>query len=99
MYVAVVEEMFGVFDMTHPDTSHHPPRPSLTILTSTCASPAMLFEPLQITATLVSSGIKAVVMNQTLGHPLTGCFGHPSAADNLEIAANVAPAMASVLGW
>lgn len=55
--------------------------------------------PEQITATLVSSGIKAVVMNQTLGHPLTGCFGHPSAADNVEIAANVAPGMASVLGW
>ncbi len=53
----------------------------------------------QITATLVKAGVRAHTMNQTLSHALTGCNGHPSGADNIEIAASVGPAMAAVLGW
>jgi len=34
----------------------------------------------------------------TLLHPLRGCFGHPSAADDAEIAAKAAPQIAA-LDW
>lgn len=52
-----------------------------------------------ITATLVSSGIKAHTLDLTLTHPRTGCYGHPSLADNIEIAAKAKPQIAAVLGW
>lgn len=52
-----------------------------------------------ITATLVSQGIKANLLDLTLPHPMTGCFGHPSYADNIEIAAKAKPQIAAVLGW
>jgi hypothetical protein len=30
---------------------------------------------------------------------MTGCYGHPSLADNVEIAAKARPQIAAVLGW
>jgi len=52
-----------------------------------------------ITATLVSAGYKAHTLDLTLPHPMTGCYGHPSAQDNVEIAAKAKPQIAAVLGW
>lgn len=52
-----------------------------------------------VVATLVAAGIRAHALDLTLPHPMTGCYGHPSAADNVEIAAKAAPQIASVMGW
>lgn len=52
-----------------------------------------------ITSALVSEGVKAHLLDLFLPHPMTGCYGHPSAADNVEIAAKAKPQIASVLGW
>eukprot|EP00047_Mylnosiga_fluctuans_P007941 m.256243 g.256243 ORF g.256243 m.256243 type:complete len:383 (+) comp20092_c0_seq1:55-1203(+) len=52
-----------------------------------------------ITATLVQKGINAHTLDLTLPHGMTGCYGHPSAADNVEIAAKAKPQIAAVLGW
>lgn len=52
-----------------------------------------------ITATLVAGGVRAHLLDLTLPHGMTGCYGHPSAADNAEIAAKAAPQIAQVLGW
>lgn len=52
-----------------------------------------------VTATLVSSGINAHLLDLTLTHAMTGCYGHPSAADNVEIAAKARPQIAAVMGW
>ena len=59
------------------------------------------YEPfvINITATLRSQGINATALDLTLPHPMTGCYGHPSAADNVEIAAKAHPQIAAVLGW
>lgn len=59
------------------------------------------YEPnvINITSTLVAAGIKANVLDLTLNHTLTGCYGHPSHADNLEIAAKALPQIASVMKW
>ena len=59
------------------------------------------YEPfvLNITATLVAGGTRAYALNLTLDHPLTGCIGHPSAADNVEIAVKARPQVAAALGW
>ena len=59
------------------------------------------YEPFvtNITATLHAQGINAHVLDLTLPHAMTGCYGHPSAADNAEIAAKAKPQIASVLGW
>jgi hypothetical protein len=54
---------------------------------------------LNITSTLVGAGIKAHALDLTLPHPMTGCYGHPSAADNVEIAAKAKPQIAAVMGW
>ena len=52
-----------------------------------------------VTATLVAAGVRAHALDLTLPHPLTGCFGHPSAADNVEIAAHARPQIAAAMGW
>jgi hypothetical protein len=52
-----------------------------------------------ITATLVAGGFKAFALDLTLPHPMTGCYGHPSAQDNLEIAQKARPQVAAALGW
>lgn len=52
-----------------------------------------------VTATLQAAGYRAHTLDLTLTHPLTGCFGHPSAADNVEIAAKARPQIAAVMGW
>ena len=59
------------------------------------------YEPFvrSVTATLVANGVRAVVLDLTLPHPMTGCYGHPSAADNVEIAAKARPQIASVMAW
>jgi hypothetical protein len=54
---------------------------------------------LNITATLAGSGVHAHTLDLTLPHGMTGCYGHPSHADNIEIAAKAKPQIASVLGW
>ena len=48
---------------------------------------------------LTAGGIRASVLDLTLNHTMTGCFGHPSAADDLEIAAKAELQIAQVLGW
>jgi hypothetical protein len=52
-----------------------------------------------VVSTLVKQGVKAIALNLSLGRSMTGCYGHPSRADNLEIAAQAKPQMAKVLGW
>jgi hypothetical protein len=52
-----------------------------------------------ITATLVAAGVSAHTLDLTLPHPMTGCYGHPSAADNVEIAAKALPQIATVMNW
>jgi hypothetical protein len=52
-----------------------------------------------VTAQLAASGLRAFALDLTLPHAMTGCFGHPSAADNVEIAAKAAPQIAAALGW
>ena len=52
-----------------------------------------------VTATLVQAGVRAIALDETLSHGMTGCFGHPSAADNVEIAAKVQAVIAKQLGW
>ena len=52
-----------------------------------------------VTAQLVAAGVRAHALDLTLPHPMTGCFGHPSAADNVEIAAKAKPQIAAVMGW
>lgn len=59
------------------------------------------YEPFvfNISATLVARGIHAHALNLTLPHPMTGCYGHPSAADHVELAAVARPQIAAVMGW
>lgn len=59
------------------------------------------YEPFvrNVSATLTAAGVRAFPLNLTLPHPLTGCFGHPSAADNVEIAASARPQIAAAMGW
>lgn len=52
-----------------------------------------------ISAVLTAAGIRAFPLNLSLPHALTGCFGHPSAADNVEIAAQARPQIAAAMGW
>jgi hypothetical protein len=52
-----------------------------------------------ITTTLTSAGVNAHLLDLTLPHAMTGCYGHPSAADNVEIAAKAKPQIAAVMGW
>jgi hypothetical protein len=56
-------------------------------------------EVLNVTAQLKSSGVNVVGLNMTLAHAMTGCYGHPSAADNAEIAALVQPTIVQALNW
>jgi hypothetical protein len=59
------------------------------------------YEPLVllIVRALQGAGIAAQELNLTLPHGMTGCYGHPSHADHLEIAAKAKPQLAAVLGW
>lgn len=43
--------------------------------------------------------LNAHVLDLTLEHPMGGCYGHPSAADNIEIAAKARSQIAKVMGW
>ena len=52
-----------------------------------------------IVANLTAAGVSAHALDLTLPHPLTGCFNHPSYADNVELAAKAKPQIAAVLGW
>ncbi len=52
-----------------------------------------------IVANLTAAGVRAYALDLTLPHGMTGCFNHPSAADNVEIAAKAKPQVAAVLGW
>lgn len=54
---------------------------------------------INITATLKAYGINANILDLTLTHGLTGCYGHPSAADNRKIAAKARPQIAAVMNW
>lgn len=59
------------------------------------------YEPfvLNITSQLQAAGVRAYSLNLTLPTPMTGCYGHPSAADNMQIAANVKSYIGNILGW
>jgi hypothetical protein len=59
------------------------------------------YEPfvVNVTKTLTTMGYKVAALDLTLAHPMTGCFGHPSFADNIEIAAKAKPQVASVMNW
>ena len=59
------------------------------------------YEPFvkNISATLVAGGVRAFTLDLTLPHAMTGCFGHPSSADNLEIAAKARPQIAAAMKW
>jgi len=46
-----------------------------------------------------AGGLRAAVLDLTLPHAMTGCYGHPSAADNVEIAAKAKPQIEAVMGW
>lgn len=52
-----------------------------------------------VVANLTSAGLRAFVLDLTLNHSMTGCYGHPSAQDNVEIAAKATPQIAAALGW
>lgn len=52
-----------------------------------------------VTAQLAAAGVRAHAIDLMLPHALTGCYGHPSAADNAEIAAKAAPQIAAAMGW
>lgn len=52
-----------------------------------------------VAANLTAGGLKAYALDLTLNHSMTGCFGHPSAADDLEIAAKANTQIAAVMGW
>ena len=52
-----------------------------------------------VVANLTAGGLKAHVLDLTLNHSMTGCFGHPSAADDIEIAAKGSTQIAAVMGW
>ena len=54
---------------------------------------------LQVVRTLQARGIAAHALNLTLPRPMTGCYGHPSHADHIEIAAKAKVQVAAVLGW
>jgi len=53
----------------------------------------------QAVANLTASGLRAYALDLTLPHPMTGCFNHPSAADDVEIAAKAQPQIAKAMGW
>jgi hypothetical protein len=59
------------------------------------------YEPFvrNVSATLTAAGVRAFPLDLTLPHAMTGCFGHPSAADNVEIAAKARPQVAAAMGW
>ena len=73
-----------------------PPPPSISFGPMTAE-----YQPnvVNVTAQLVAAGVRAHALDLTLPHPMTGCFGHPSAADNVEIAAKAKPQIAAVMGW
>ena len=52
-----------------------------------------------VTAALVAAGLRAFALDLTLPHAMTGCYGHPSAADNVEIAAKAKPQIMQAMGW
>ena len=52
-----------------------------------------------VTAQLAAAGLRAFALDLTLPHAMTGCYGHPSAADNVEIAAKAKPQIQAALGW
>jgi hypothetical protein len=54
---------------------------------------------LQVVASLKVAGIKANALDLTIPHSTTGCYGHPSHADNIEIAAKAKSQIAQVMGW
>ena len=59
------------------------------------------YEPIvkNISATLTALGVSATALDLSLPHSLTGCFGHPSMADNVEITAKAKPQIAAFMGW
>jgi len=59
------------------------------------------YEPIvkNVSSTLTSLGFNATTLDLSLPHPMTGCFGHPSLADNIEIAAKAKPQIAAFMGW
>ena len=59
------------------------------------------YEPLvrSVVANLSAAGLRAFALDLTLPHAMSGCFGHPSAADHAEIAAKAQPQIAQALGW
>lgn len=48
---------------------------------------------------LQARGIAAHALDLTLPHGMTGCYGHPSHDDHVEIAAKAKGNLAAVLGW
>jgi hypothetical protein len=54
---------------------------------------------LQVVASLKAAGIKANALDLTIPNGTTGCYHHPSHADNIAIAAKAKPQIAQVMGW
>ena len=52
-----------------------------------------------VVAKLVAQGLQAHPLDLSLSHGMTGCYGHPSHADNLEIAVKAKQQIGKVLGW
>ena len=52
----------------------------------------------QVVASLKAAGVKAVALDLTVG-PMHGCYGPPSRADNIAIAAKAKAQIADALGW
>jgi hypothetical protein len=89
-YAAFVTKLVGVYYAT----------PALPVFLAFGPMTAGYEAPVKsIVANLTAAGISAHALDLTLPHPMTGCFGHPSAADNVEIAAKAKPQIAAVLGW
>ena len=90
-YVAFVESVFAAYAASAPKLAVFVAYGPMT----------SNYEPevLNVTKTLAAAGRNAHALDLTLPHPMTGCFGHPSLADNVEIAAKAKPQIAAVLGW
>lgn len=52
-----------------------------------------------VVAALYPQGLRVYALDLTLQHAMTGCYGHPSAADNVAIAAKAHGQIAEVMGW
>lgn len=74
---------------------------TLPVFLTTTGPMTNAYAPLvaNVVDTLVGQGLQAHPLNLSLGRAMTGCYGHPSHADNIEIAAVAKLQIGKVLGW